>query len=142
MIAFDREVARRTVWAEARGEPQQAWAAVAWTLVNRVALNPRRYGSTVAMAGLWVRQYSCWWPAKPDSPEWSDWRAAVTVDEDRSPEYGAMTTIVDAVLGGSLPDPTGGATHYWDDSISPPYWATQATRTAKIGRLQFVKDVP
>lgn len=45
-------------------------------------------------------------------------------------------------------DPTGGATHYFDTSISPPSWTKvqpdgrQAIKTCQIGKLIFFKDVP
>lgn len=40
------------------------------------------------------------------------------------------------------PDPTGGATHYYADSIPAPAWAAQATACGKFGRQLFFRNVP
>jgi spore germination cell wall hydrolase CwlJ-like protein len=43
---------------------------------------------------------------------------------------------------GASTDNTGGATHYYDDSIAPPAWASFYPFTVKLGRLNFHRWTP
>jgi proteasome lid subunit RPN8/RPN11 len=46
------------------------------------------------------------------------------------------------LIDGKVPDPTGGATHYYAVSIKkPPAWAAKAKQTLKLGRHIFFKDL-
>ena len=47
-------------------------------------------------------------------------------------------------MEGREPDPTGGATHYYNpaDVEKTPAWAPLSKRTCKIGRHIFYTDVP
>ncbi|MGF6202700.1 spore germination cell wall hydrolase CwlJ-like protein [Pseudomonas laurylsulfatiphila] len=56
----------------------------------------------------------------------------------------AQTRIAaDQVIDGKVPDPTGGATHYYATAIkTPPAWVAKAKQTLKLGCHVFFKDVP
>lgn len=43
------------------------------------------------------------------------------------------------MIEGIKDDPTGGADHYYADTIPPPKWAKGRTPTTKIGRHVFYK---
>lgn len=129
----DVDTAARTVWGEARGEGSAGMAAVAWVIRNRAA-NPRWWGSTIKGVCLKPWQFSCW---NANDPNASKCRA-VTLD-DR--EFRAAVDICAAVFRGELPDPTGGADSYYDDSIRPPVWAVGKRPTARIGHLIFYRVV-
>ncbi|RDL16816.1 cell wall hydrolase, partial [Pseudomonas jessenii] len=49
---------------------------------------------------------------------------------------------VDQVIDGKVPDPTGGATHYYATSIKAPAWSAKAKQTLMLGNHIFFKDVP
>lgn len=47
------------------------------------------------------------------------------------------------VMSGAVPDPTGGATHYYAITMpKAPAWAAKATQTLRLGNHVFFKDVP
>ncbi|MEX6667671.1 cell wall hydrolase, partial [Pseudomonas sp. W2-17] len=49
----------------------------------------------------------------------------------------------DQVIDGKVPDPTGGATHYYATTMpKAPDWAAKAKRTLKLGNHVFFRDVP
>ena len=51
-----------------------------------------------------------------------------------------MQAVFD-VMAGNVPDPTGGATFYYDRSLDhhPPKWAAIYVHTADSGRFHFYK---
>ena len=47
------------------------------------------------------------------------------------------------MIDGKVPDPTGGATHYYAAAMmKAPAWAKGAKQTVKIGGHVFFRDVP
>jgi len=47
------------------------------------------------------------------------------------------------VIDGKVPDPTGGATHYYAIAMkTPPAWAAKSKQTLKLGGHVFFRDVP
>jgi len=134
MTTFDQEIMARTAIGEARGEGDVAMQAVMWVGMNRFTV--KKWFSAASIAGtlLMKEQFSCWL--------------------QNDPNYGLITSIgantglmtnalqwASAVVSGMIPDPTLGATHYYDDSIAPPNWVNGATPTIKIGKLNFFKNV-
>jgi N-acetylmuramoyl-L-alanine amidase len=129
------------LWREARGELSTTKLAVAWSIRNRVA-NPGWWGKTWAEVILAPWQYSSFnhndpnatkWPAELD-PSWQD---SLTV---ASQVY--SDDLHDAPI---LPDPTDGATSYYDMSMDtdPPSWAVDGSQVhvCDWGRLHFYKNV-
>ncbi|MNC47913.1 Cell Wall Hydrolase [compost metagenome] len=58
-------------------------------------------------------------------------------------ELAQARIAADQVIDGKVPDPTGGATHYYTTTMSkPPAWVKGAKLTLKLGRHLFFKDVP
>ena len=132
-MAFAREIAAATVYMEASGEPSLGRQAVAHVLVNRVA--DGRWGSSLASVCLARAQFSCW-----DERDPNRMRLARLADTDAI--LLECLAFVDAAVAGE-PDPTGGATFYYADTMpNPPSWASQGTFTAQIGHHRFYKDVP
>ena len=128
----DLDVAARTLWGEARGEPDEGKAAVAWVIRNRAA----KTGKRLAEICLAPWQFSCWNPADPNAGP----AAALTCGD---PLYLQGLEIVCRVM--RRPDdvdPTHGARHYFRDDLAPwPEWARGHTPCAHVGRHLFFNDV-
>ena len=124
--------AARTLWQEARGEPEEGRKAVAHVLWNRVKAG--RWGGTLASVCLWRAQFSGWLPADPN------FEAACALPDD-DPVLAQMIAILRAAAHDA--DPTGGATHYHATSLhAPPAWTRAATFCGVFGHQRFFKDVP
>lgn len=132
MEASDRDldVLARTIWGEARGESQEGRIAVAWVVRNRS--ERRRWPSAVAAVCEQPWQFSCWNASDPNRSKLLDLST-----EDML--YKECHEVARAVLAGEIPDPTGGADHYFADWITPPAWAEQMTFTTTIGRHLFYR---
>ena len=127
--ALDFTLTALCVYREARGEPLEGKRAVAFVIRNRT-LQPGWWGHDWASIILHPYQFSAFnwnnqnvhvWPAKSETA----WQECLQVSEEAwTPDF---------------PDPTGGATHYFDDSIKPPLWSKNMTQTLRIGRLTFFR---
>ena len=120
------------IWREARGEGAPGQYAVAWTIKNRVARGGW-FGKTWVEVILKAKQFSSF---NADDPN-----AVKFPDPMTDASYGPCLMAAKHVYDGSAPDPTGGATYYFDDSMAanPPSWAKAFTKTVKIGRLNFFR---
>lgn len=119
------------LWREARGEGELGMTAVASVLRNRTlhrgtsyfaeVVRPWQFSSITATGDPQVNKF----PPAGDA----DWELA--------------QRVAAAVIEQARPDPTGGATLYYDDSIRfPPGWdKTRVQATVKIGRLNFFKEL-
>lgn len=140
---LDIDVLARTIWGEARGEGQAGQIAVGWCIRNRVEMDlhgdgkPDWWGEGYAGVCKAKWQFSCWNRNDPNS--------AYLRGEKQIPaaQFIQCREAAIAVIDGHQPDPTGNATHYYSTTMkTPPAWAKVATRTKKIGRHIFFKDVP
>lgn len=144
MDADDRDKLIKTVAAEAGNQPPIGQAAVAHTIFNR--LRSGQYGQNVSdvvtepvKPGSAYRQFSVWNP--PGLRESS--KIARNLDP-RSPQYAAIGNVVDRVHSGVIPDPTGGAFHYYAPRAmaggKPPPWAGPLAdlNDVTIGDQRFV----
>jgi N-acetylmuramoyl-L-alanine amidase len=123
----------RTIWGEARGEGVTGMGAVAAVIVNR-ARHPRWWGHDIANVCRTPLQFDCWNTGDPNRPKLE----AVTAAD---PQFSVAQHIAAEAVHGTLADPTGGATSYYDNSLTtPPYWARGRQPCATIGRLIFFKD--
>jgi N-acetylmuramoyl-L-alanine amidase len=149
MTAFDVEMGARTCWLEARSEGVAGITGVAWSIANRARIgiwwyaahgtpHPLFGSGHVAETVLDPWQYSSW---NLDAGDWRNRRAMCILD-DADSLLQTCRDATQAAIAQTGADPTGGATHYFDDSIAPPAWAAKATFTVKIGRLSFYRDVP
>lgn len=111
-----------TVIAEAGGEGPEGMAAVAHVIANRANTRGQSLGEVVR-APHQFEGYS-----NPGS-------ASQQAQQDPAMRAQAEE-IVRNVLAGTLPDPTGGADHFHNGSVSPD-WAAAMSPTAQIGGHQF-----
>jgi spore germination cell wall hydrolase CwlJ-like protein len=129
MAPDDRDALIKTIAGEAGSEGPDGQAAVAHVVANRLAAGG--YGNSVydivhaPAAGVNPKQgyheFSLWNPVNKGGnlqPQRLD---------PSSSQYQAIGDIVDRVHNGEIPDPTGGATHYWARSMGdqpPRSWGT------------------
>ncbi len=143
----DVDIMARTIYGEARGEPDEGKIAVGWTIMNRVAFAQAQggywWGNTIRDVCLKPWQYSCWNPNDPNS------ELIKSVTPEKDPEYPAFSKCLDVardVISGRVPDPVDGATHYYATWLwnagQAPSWAEDGTYVAQIGGHYFYKDVP
>ncbi len=130
MTPGDLDTAARTVWGEARGDPD-SMLAVAWVLKNRVDSRHRRE-NTVSGVATEPYQFSCWLDSDPNRPK----LMAVGMDDK------AFRLSLIAVLEAwtTEPDPTNGATHYHTAAMPPPGWAV-GHMPKRIGAHLFYVDI-
>ena len=117
-----------TIYREARGEPLAAKIGVAWTVLNRVA-HPTWWGNSIDAVVSKRYQYSSL--TDPADKQLTKWPVLTDVAWQN-----CLQCAIEC-LNGTLADPTSGATHYYDDSITAPYWVTGAKYCGKLGRLNF-----
>ena len=129
-MAFNDDIAARTVWQEARNEGLQGMKAVAHVIRNRVA--DGRWGSTPAAVCLWPMQFSGWRPSDPNY-------APACSLSDSDP---VLAQCMEAwVASESEPDPTDNACFYYASSLAtPPVWAGKMIETTQIGGHIFYRD--
>ena len=109
------------VYHEARGEPVEGQVAVALVTLNRAARDTRRVCSEV-----WKPYQFSWTIKTPPVRDMRAWHRAHEV----------------ARAAWSMPDFTGGATHFHADHVSPR-WASTKRRVGKWGRHIFYrKELP
>lgn len=132
MTPDDLDVVARTVWGEARGEPKDGRVAVAWVIKNRVK-SPRWWGTDYPSVCKRPFQFSCWNLNDPN-------RAKIEALTEDDKAFRECLKVASGVISGEVPDNTGGATHYFADSIEPPVWTKRMTQTVTIGHHTFFKD--
>lgn len=126
---FDISIAARTIWSEARGEPEEGQKAVAHVLINR--LKSQRWSRTLAGVCLFRLQFSCW--------NQDDVNRLKMVDLPETDESLVKFKgfIKDAQ---SQEDIIDGAMFYYSVSIPPPTWVKDMIMTKQIGNHKFYKD--
>lgn len=143
---WNLSTAARTLKQEADSEPLAGQQAVAHTFINR--RNSGRWGNTFGSVCLARSQYSAWGPVIPSNPNMlANFRASCAISDD-DPDLIRLANIITAAE--TAPDPTGGATHYYNpDDVPEPAWVKgdpsygihPATPCGKFGNQLFYKDV-
>ena len=149
MDPVDRDNLIKTVYGEASNQPPLGQAGVAHAILNRLA--DGGYGNSITdivkapAAGVnparGFHEFSPW--NAPGVPE-SNPTAQNLSPDDPNPllakAYRNIGDIVDKAYNGLIPDPTGGATHYYGYMPRPPKWAgpLAAQNKVKIGDQTFV----
>lgn len=85
------------------------------------------YGASIKDVCLKPYQFSCWNKGDPNREKILNATPA---------QLKTARRISEAVINGTLPDITGGATNYHAKSVKP-YWAASMTKTATIGNHIF-----
>ena len=133
MNSLQLQIGARTIYGEARGEGPAGMDAVAHVLINRV--KDGRWGMTLFQVCLAPYQFSCWNVGDPN-------RMIMITLDDAQPLLQQCIVAMDNAMAGDTFDPTGGATHYYADTMpSVPTWTVGATETAHIGAHIFFKNV-
>lgn len=106
LSAADRDAMIRTVYGEAAGEGPQGQAAVAHVILNRA--QDSRWGKDGVQGVVYApKQFSTWNPGDPAG------KGASALNEN-DPQYKAVANIVDGAASGKIPDPTNGATNFYN----------------------------
>jgi len=126
----DRVFMALMIWREARGESTEGEQAVAHVAFTR-SLRPGWWGRDLMGVLFQPWQFSSLtdpndkqlttWP-KPTDQSWKD-----------------SLQVACGVLDGKLSNPAPWADSYFDDSISPPDWATPDKFIRQIGRILFYR---
>lgn len=138
----DIETLTKTVWAEARGEGEKGMVAVAWAIRNRVETDlgkdgrPDWWGEGYEGVCKCKWQFSCWNNNDPN------YKYLVGAKKIPGTEYLRAFTCANSVVNGLVPDPTGGATHYYSiSSVYRPAWAKHGEFACRIGNHIFFRNV-
>jgi N-acetylmuramoyl-L-alanine amidase len=135
----DREVVAATIWAESRDQGSIGMAAVASVIGNRLASGVKRYGVTWRGVCLRNRQFSCWNVYADGS---RDPNLARILRGPTGPEWHQALLLADLAMNDLLKDPTGGATHYHTEAVSPSWKDSPKMRLLKqIGDHVFYFEV-
>jgi N-acetylmuramoyl-L-alanine amidase len=122
---------------EGRGETYEAMLAIGWSVRNRVT-QPRYWGHDWITVISHPEAYSSMVPPMSDN----DPNLRVYPDL-KSSKWALVVEAAEAAYTGVGPDPTNGATHYYDRSLDdrPPAFATDphSVHTCDIGDLHFFK---
>ncbi|KAL3275544.1 hypothetical protein HHI36_020303 [Cryptolaemus montrouzieri] len=125
----DKETFAKTVYAEARGEPENGQEAVAWVIKNRAAKN-RSYwgGSKIGNVCKQKGQFECW-----------NGVSDIPIHEKDS--YNKIKKMTDRVYDAPLSsDTTGGCDHYNNPKKEGyPGWTNNCDRVMDIGDHVFYK---
>lgn len=124
MTPFDREIAARTVWGEARGESDGGKRAVVHVLLNRLATGRWKTLAGVCMAS---KQFSCMNDGDPNRIKLFEASA-----EDLADCFVAVDNPGD--------DPTFGAEYYYALTIQAPSWVAAMQCCGIIGKHVFYKE--
>ena len=131
-MTFAEQIAARTLWQEARGEPEEGQRAVAHVIVNRI--KDGRWGKSLASVCLARAQFSGWNQSDPN-------RVASCILADDDPALEEFCGMIRQAQSGE-DDPTYGSTHYYSTSvIIPPDWAATGEFVVQIGHHRFYRNV-
>lgn len=133
-MAFDREIAIFTIACEASSASEFERGCVAAAMVNRVKSG--RFGKSLAAVCLKRFQFSEWNDDAADNANLE--RVALLPNGD--PVIASCTVALASAMS-DWPDPTHGATHYHDKSISPPAWTVGAHLTLETDKFCFYANV-
>jgi spore germination cell wall hydrolase CwlJ-like protein len=120
------------IYFEARGEPIEGQAAVAWVIYHRTAAPGYPDTACDVVNEDEHRRNKCQFSFMCDGKR-----------EDIHDEwaYAKALLVTMATAGNFLPDPTGGATHYHAARVRP-WWADELERTARIDNHIFYAETP
>lgn len=137
--AEDIEMLARTIAGEASNEIFTGKVAVGWTVRNRVVTDlwgdKKRdwWGEGITAVCLRAWQYTCWWDHNAD-------RIKRLQLGDAGFQDCMLAALV--VIKGMFPDPTFGATHYFNPHVvKAPAWSIGRTPVCRIGNHDFYAGI-
>jgi len=121
------------IFGEARGEPYDAKVAVAWVIKNRLKKDGW-FGKNLKEVILKPYQFSCFNENDPNKEKMKN-----PLEYEPFSVWVECYKVAKEVEAEKIPDPTDGATHYFDESLAknPPAWAKKLQFKKKIGRFYF-----
>lgn len=125
----------RAIFGEARGTSNEAKVAVAWVIRNRLEDPRQRWGNTYHDVILKEDQFSAFNQRDLNRDFVENPLHTGTPGDKKA--WLKCYEIAAQVISGEISDPTHGANHYYDGSISNPSWATQSSFKTKIGPFYF-----
>lgn len=125
------------IWREARNQSRDARVGVKHVIMNRAArpAGPYRRCKTIQQ-NILQGAYPSKLPAQFSSFNHSDPNSSLLPNEDYAADWAAWLDCC-AIVDEIEPDPTGGATYYFDTNIPAPRWADPKQFTVQIGKLRF-----
>ena len=121
------------IWREARGEPHVGKVGVAWSIKNRVMTPHAWWGSDYEQVILKPWQYSSFNANDPNAVKFPGEPAA-------DPSWADCMEVAEDVYTETIPDPTGGSTHYCVATMNPmPEWTKTAQFKVQLGNQNFYK---
>ncbi len=136
----DEDMLCLAIYGEARGEPYEGKVAVAWVIMNRHN-NPNFpfRGNTLKDTILYPWQFSAFNCSDPNRAKLEALAKNLDKAKENIPSLRESCEVARKVMSGEIPDPTGGADHYFADYIDPPEWADPDKEVAQIGRHKFYR---
>ena len=125
---YDKVMLALTMWREARGEGAEGMRAVGHVIANRVAMANAPWDHVITKK--W--QFSS--ITAVDDPQLGVW------PEQPDATFDTAMQLIDGIYNYTdTPDPTHGATHYFNPHIVLPSWASLMVKVATIGNHDFYK---
>lgn len=128
--AHDVAIVARTILGEAANESAAGKAAIAAVIANRAVALGQTPAQVAQAKSKGTYQFTAW------SPQYGNDNVNIT----NGPAYDIAYAIAEGVLSGSIPDPTFGATNYFNPSLVMPSWAYDLSNTMTIGNHFFGRD--
>lgn len=128
-------VVAKTLWGEARGEPEEGMKAVACVIGTR---KRRSYRGKKTFADVCLDrwQFSCWNERDPNRPRLD------LIERKPDAAYQRALQIAADLLAGKLADFTFGATHYFASSLRQrPPWARGKSPCYCVGNHWFYNNI-
>ena len=133
VTAEDLWTAAMTACCEARGEGMEGMQAVLLVIRNR-AMDLRWSMLSVAAICRQPAQFSAW-----DAKDANRHRMFALSLENV--DFRNSLAMAIGVFSGETSDAVRGATHYYADTIAPPYWAQGKEPVATIGHHHFFAGI-
>ncbi|KAL3276042.1 hypothetical protein HHI36_020771 [Cryptolaemus montrouzieri] len=127
----DKEIFAKTVYGEARGEPEEGQIWVAWVIKNRARANKSYWGgSKIGDVCRKPLQFSSW-----------NGKSDIVVNDRRT--YEKIKRLTDSIYDApASEDPTGSSDHFHSKNMKKyPSWIRNCNEVKTIGNHIFYKSI-